>query len=88
MWTARVSPKHGPQRAQVVFDDVARAQIEKLTLAESMKADRAIVAISVNPWLGDLVGRTPLRKYQEDGLLLVYTTSVLGSIIIVAYLEA
>lgn len=85
---ARVSPSHGPRRAQVIFDDVARAQIEKLDLAESMKADRAIVAISVNPWLGDPVGRTPLRKYQEDGVLVVYTTTVLGSVIIVAYLEA
>lgn len=87
IWTARVSPKHGPRRAQVIFDDVARAQIEKLSLTEVMKADRAIVAVSVNPWLGDQVGRTPLRKYEEDGVVLIYTTTALGSIIIVAYLE-
>lgn len=83
-----MSPKHGPRRAQVVFDDVARSQVEKLSLAESMKADRAIVALSVNPWLGDLIGRTPLREYQEDGVRVIYTTTVRGTLIIVAYLEA
>lgn len=88
IWTVRVSPSHGPRRAQVIFGDVARAQIEKLNLAESMKADRAIVALSVNPWLGDLIGRTPLREYQEEGIRVIYTTTVLGSVIIVAYLEA
>lgn len=83
-----MSPRHGPQRAEVVFDDVARTQIEKLSLAEAMKADRAIVALSVNPWLGDLIGRTPLREYQEDGVRVIYTTTVRGTLIIVAYLEA
>lgn len=84
----RVSPSHGPRRAEVILDDTARAQIEKLGLAEAMAADRAIVAISVNPWLGDMIGRTPLREYREDGVRVIYTTTVLGSVIIVAYLEA
>lgn len=83
-----MSPSHGPRRAEIVFDDVARNQLLKLSAAEMLRADRAIVALSVNPWLGDLVGRTPLRKYQEDDVLVVYLATVLGSVIIVAYLEA
>lgn len=84
----RVSPSHGPRRAEVVFDAVARDQLGKLSAAEMLRADRAIVAISVNPWLGAPVGQTPLREYLEDGVRLVYTTTVLGTVIIVAYLEA
>jgi hypothetical protein len=67
---------------------VAQSQLEKLSAAEMVRADRAIVAISVNPWMGDLVGRTPLREYRENGARVLYTSTVLGSVIIVAYLEA
>lgn len=83
-----MSPKHGPRRAQVVLTEIAQKQIETLTLAEMVAVDRAIVALTVNPWLGDLVGKTPLRKYEEDGVRVYYTTTVLGSVIILAYLEA
>jgi hypothetical protein len=72
----------------VVFTEIAHKQIQKLSLPETVAADRAIVALAVNPWLGDLVGRTPLREYQEDGVRVLYTTTVLGSVIIIAYLEA
>lgn len=83
-----MSPSHGPRRAEVVFHDVAYNQLRKLSAAEMVRADRAIVAISVNPWLGDLVGgTTPLREYREDGVRVIYTATVLGSVIIVAYLE-
>lgn len=83
-----MSPKHGPRRAEVVFTDIAKSQFDKLPLPETVAADRAIVALTVNPWLGDLVGKTPLREYREDGVRVFYTTTVLGSIIIIAYLEA
>jgi hypothetical protein len=72
----------------VVFTEVAEKQIETLSLPEMVVLDRVIVALTVNPWLGDLVGRTPLREYQEDGARVLYTTTVMGSVIIVAYLEA
>jgi hypothetical protein len=83
-----VSPKHGPRRAQVIFTELALKQIQKLSLPETVAADRAIVALAVNPWLGNLVDETPVREYQEDGVRVFYTTTVLGSVIIVAYLEA
>lgn len=83
-----MSPKHGPRRAQVVFTEIAEKQIGTLSLPETVAVDRAIVALAVNPWLGDLVGRTPLREYVEDGIRVLYTTTILGSVIIVAYLEA
>ena len=83
-----MSPSHGPRRADVVFHEVAQSQLLKLSAAERVRADRAIVAISVNPWLGDPVGATPLRAYREDGVRVFYTTTVLGSIIIIAYVEA
>lgn len=81
-------PNHGPRRAEVIFHEVAQSQLQKLSAAEMVRADRAIVAISVNPWLGDPVDTSPLREYREDGIRVFYTATVLGSVIIVAYLEA
>lgn len=86
--TPRVSPSHGPRRAEVIFYEVAQSQLQKMSAAEMVRADRAIVAISVNPWLGDPIGRSPLREYREDSVRVIYTATVLGSVIIVAYLEA
>lgn len=83
-----VSPSHGPRRAQVVFTDTARAQVEKLAPAELRAADRLVVAISANPELGEQVPRAPLRRYAEGDAMVLYFATALGSIIVVAYIEA
>lgn len=84
-----MSPRHGPRRADVVLDEVAREQLRKMSVAETLAADRAVVAISVNPWLGEPIEGSPFREYRDDtGVRVVYVTTALGTIIIVAYLEA
>lgn len=83
-----MSPNHGPRRAEVVFYEVAQNQLQKLSAAEMVRADRAIVAISVNPWLGDPIDGSPLREHREGDTRVIYTATALGKIIIVAYLEA
>jgi hypothetical protein len=86
-----MSPKHGPRRANVVFIDVAAAQIAKFSVAETIAADRAIVTVSTNPQIGDLLSDdSPVREYREPGtgVRVFYYATVLGSQIIVAYIEA
>jgi hypothetical protein len=86
-----MSHKHGPRRAEVVFTEVAEAQVAKFDVAELIAADRAIVAIQTNSWIGDLKeNRVPVREYREPdtGVRVVYTTTVLGTIVIIAYIEA
>lgn len=86
-----MSPKHGPRRADVVFHEVAKAQVAKFDVAQLIAIDRAIVAIQTNPWIGDLTSsRVPVREYREPDtdVRVIYTTTVLGSIVIIAYTEA
>lgn len=86
-----MSPKHGPRRAEVVYHEVAKAQIAKFNVAELIAADRAIVAIQTNPWIGELKGRrVPVREYREPDtdVRVIYTTTVLGTIVIIAYIQA
>ena len=86
-----MSPKHGPRRAEVFFADLAKAQILKFDVAELIAADRAIVAIQTNPFVGVLRGgRTPVREYREPDtdVRVIYYTTTLGTIVIVHYIEA
>lgn len=68
----------------------ALTQLAKLTASETHRLDRAIVAISVNPELGTEVPGTLLRDYADevDGVRVIFFASALGTITIVAYVEA
>ena len=85
-----MSPEHAPRRSQVVLVEPALSQLAKLTAAETHRLDRAIVAISVNPALGTEVPGTLLRDYVDeiDRVRVIYYVTALGSITIVAYVEA
>lgn len=81
--------RHSPRRAQVVFTETAEQQIHRLTPAEYARLDRVLDDISLNPLVGDQMERTPmLRRYMRDGALCIYHSSVLGSVVVVAYVEA
>ncbi|MGW6247891.1 hypothetical protein [Streptomyces roseolus] len=85
-----MSPDHGARRSRVIMVEPALTQLAKLTASETHRLDRAIVAISVNPELGTEVPGTLLRDYADevDGVRVIFFVSALGSITIVAYVEA
>ncbi|WP_405533905.1 hypothetical protein OG787_00330 [Streptomyces sp. NBC_00075] len=85
-----MSPEHGARRSRVILVEPALTQLAKLTASETHRLDRAIVAISVNPELGTAVPGTLLRDYVDeiDGVRVIFYTTALGAITIVAYVEA
>ncbi|GGY79167.1 hypothetical protein GCM10010363_70160 [Streptomyces omiyaensis] len=85
-----MSPDHGARRSRVIMVEPALTQLAKLTASETHRLDRAIVAISVNPELGTEVPGTLLRDYADevDGVRVIFFASALGTITIVAYVEA
>ncbi|MFF1691706.1 hypothetical protein [Streptomyces sp. NPDC058254] len=85
-----MSPEHGARRSRVIMVEPALTQLAKLTANETHRLDRAIVAIGVNPELGTEVPGTLLRDYADevDGVRAIYYVTALGSITIVAYIEA
>ncbi|MCX4461284.1 hypothetical protein OOK58_00955 [Streptomyces sp. NBC_01728] len=85
-----MSLDHGARRSRVILVEPALTQLAKLTADETHRLDRAIVAISVNPELGTEVPGTLLRDYVDevDGVRVIFYVTALGSITIVAYVEA
>ncbi|MEU9146671.1 hypothetical protein [Streptomyces sp. NPDC048349] len=85
-----MSPDHAARRSRVVMVEPALTQLAKLTAPETHRLDRAIVAVSVNPELGTEVPGTLLRDYADeiDGVRVIYYVTALGTITIVAYVEA
>ncbi|MEU5971906.1 MULTISPECIES: hypothetical protein [Streptomyces] len=82
------------QRARIAFSDAAAKQVEAITSeAEVHALDRALVVISVDPEAGELLpGETVnprLREYTDtvERVRLLYWTSSLGTVIVVAYIE-
>ncbi|MEV8103619.1 hypothetical protein ACIPJO_38055 [Streptomyces sp. NPDC086993] len=85
---------HGPRRARITFSDSAAKQLESITSEADIHAlDRALVVISVDPGIGEpLPGSAAgpqLREYADDveRVRLLYWVSVLGTVIVVAYIE-
>ncbi|MFD7498337.1 hypothetical protein ACFV8T_39495 [Streptomyces sp. NPDC059832] len=85
---------HGPRRARITFSDSAAKQLENITSEADIHAlDRALVVISVDPGIGEpLPGSAAgphLREYADDveRVRLLYWVSVLGTVIVVAYIE-
>ncbi|WP_326737055.1 hypothetical protein [Streptomyces sp. NBC_01022] len=60
-------------------------------MAEVVRLDRALVAISLDPWIGQerptREGQVPLREYAEDATRIIYHVTVLGTVVIVAHIE-
>ncbi|MFD9630097.1 hypothetical protein [Streptomyces violascens] len=82
-------PKHGPRRAVVTFHEVAERQLALLSDADLERLDPLLVAISINPKIGETVPESPLlRDYQQGTARVIYYATALGTIIVVAYVEA
>ncbi|MFE4662540.1 hypothetical protein ACFRFJ_38355 [Streptomyces hydrogenans] len=86
-----MSPKPGGRRARVVFTPECDPYLEKLSPAEVVRLDRALVAISLDPMIGierpTEPGQVPLREYTEGRARVIYHTTVLGTVVVVAYFE-
>lgn len=86
-----VSPKHAPRRAHVTYTDIVAEQLRKLDAAEMVAADRAFVAISTDPQIGEtrqiLAGQVPIREYVDDATRVLYFVTALGTVVVVAYIE-
>ncbi|MFI8769534.1 hypothetical protein ACIGN6_32145 [Streptomyces sp. NPDC053792] len=80
--------RHGPKRARIVFYDVAQEQIEKMTEAERLRLDPVLVAVSRNPELGVLSKHGAIREHRDDGVRILYVPTALGTLVLVAYVEA
>ncbi|MBK3553711.1 hypothetical protein [Streptomyces sp. MBT61] len=86
--------QHGPRRARNARSDAAAKQVEAITSEPELHAlDRALVVISVDPEVGELLPGGPasprLREYTDtvERVRLLYWTSSLGTVVVVAYVE-
>jgi hypothetical protein len=78
---------HVPRRARIAFSDSAAKQVEELTSEASIHAlDRALVAVSVDPDIGEpIAGSSPsLRDYADpfDQVRVIYFVSALRTMVI------
>jgi hypothetical protein len=86
---ADVPPSHHrPRKAEVVLSALAMKQTEAFSLDQALTAERALAAIAANPEIGDpKPGR--IWDYQDDGgARVLYTMTVMRTIVIVGYVEA
>ncbi|MFD8937935.1 hypothetical protein ACFV0R_22250 [Streptomyces sp. NPDC059578] len=90
-----MTPRHSPRRARIVFSDSAARQLDALTNERELHAlDRALVALSVDPDLGDPIPGSDstgpeLRQYTDDieQVRVLYFVTVLRTVVVVAYIE-
>ncbi|MFE4206114.1 hypothetical protein ACFRSX_32650 [Streptomyces goshikiensis] len=80
--------RHASKRARIVFYDVAQEQIQKMTEAERVRLDPALVAISRDPEIGAPSKHGSIREHREDGVRILYVPTALGTLVLVAYAEA
>ncbi|MER7959980.1 hypothetical protein [Streptomyces sp. NPDC096030] len=78
----------GRYRARIVFYDVAREQIERMTEAERLRLDPALMAVSMNPVIGVPSKHGAVREHRQDGVRILYVPTVLSTLVLVAYVEA
>lgn len=83
-----MSPKHSPRRARIVWHDTALKQITAMAPEDRARLDPLLADISLNPAVGEPDESGLLRDYQRDGCRCLYVATALGSVIVVAYVEA
>ncbi|MFB7714116.1 hypothetical protein [Streptomyces sp. NPDC056105] len=77
-----------PRRARIVFYDVAREQLEAMNDAELARLDLALDIIAADPQIGVQSKNGSIRTYQHDRVRVVYVPTALGTLVLVAYVEA
>ncbi|MFD3537740.1 hypothetical protein [Streptomyces sp. NPDC058664] len=82
-----MTPKHGPWRAHVVLHDVAERQIEAMSDADREVLDAVIVRLSLDHQAGTRIEGKLEWEYRDSRVRIVYIPTVVGTIILVAYVE-
>lgn len=80
--------KHSPRRARVVFYDVAREQIQTMPQADLDRLDAVLDVIASDPTVGTATKHGSVREYQRSGVRVIYIPTALGTLVLVAYVEA
>lgn len=82
-------PDHRPRRATIVFHEVAERQIAELDDTALERLDPHLDVIALTPRTAGVQLRpdSPVREYAKDGVRIAYVSTVLGTIVLVAYVE-
>ena len=78
--------RHAPHRGRLIISEQAAAPIAALTDRELHALDRALVAISIDPHIGDALADSRLHDYRDGTIRVIYHVTTRGTIII-AYTE-
>ncbi len=80
--------KHTPRQARIVFYDVAQHQIAAMTDPELARLDTALDVIAADPDAGTPTKHGSVREYVRDQVRIIYVPTALGTLVLVAYVEA
>ncbi|MFI6448597.1 hypothetical protein [Kitasatospora sp. NPDC050543] len=86
-----MSPKHSDarRRAEIILHGTAEQQVAAMDQATLARLDPHLVRLSFEPHAG--IQRrpdSPVREYAKDGVRILYVATVLGTVVLVAYVEA
>lgn len=72
----------------ITFHEVAERQIAEMDDAALARLDPHLTVLALNPKAGvQSKPASPVREYVKDGVRIAYISTVLGTIILVAYVE-
>ncbi|MEU5656774.1 hypothetical protein ABZ802_14275 [Streptomyces sp. NPDC047737] len=88
-----------PRRARIAFSDSAAKQLEELSERAVHALDRTLVAVSVDPDIGEPIdgttasgpaGQPALRQYADEveDVRVLYFVTALRTVVVIAYIEA
>ncbi|MGW4898774.1 hypothetical protein ACWEQL_42130 [Kitasatospora sp. NPDC004240] len=83
-------PDHRPpRRAVITFHEVAERQLAAMDDTTVARLDRHLDIIALNPTTAGVRMRpdSPVQEYAKDGARIAYVSTVLGTIVLVAYVE-
>ncbi|MFI9162821.1 hypothetical protein [Kitasatospora aureofaciens] len=82
-------PERPPRRAVITFHEVAERQLADMDDAALARLDPHLNTIALNPKTAGVQLRpdSPVLEYAKDGVRIAYVSTVLGTIVLVAYVE-
>ncbi|MDQ8706172.1 hypothetical protein RCO28_27430 [Streptomyces sp. LHD-70] len=80
--------KHSPRRARIVLYDVAREQIETMSTAGLDRLEPVLDTIADDPSVGAPLKHGSMREYRHGGVRCLFVPTTLGTLVLVAYVEA
>ncbi|MEU9014295.1 hypothetical protein AB0D12_31900 [Streptomyces sp. NPDC048479] len=80
--------RHSNRRARIVFYDVAQEQIQQMSPADQARLEPVLDVIASNPTIGVLSKNASYREYRHGGVRVLYVPTALGTLVLVAYVEA